>query len=141
MKMNSLIRDKIMREKTPYCLFCDRDNKDKHTILDENELAYARWDNIPVSKGHAEIIPKRHLESFFDLTDDEVLAMYHLAQRARVIITEKYHPDAFTLGINDGEAAGRTIHHLHLHLIPRYEGDVENPRGGIRHIIPGKGNY
>lgn len=67
--------------------------------------------------------------------------MYALAKVARGIIVSKYKPDAFTIGINDGAAAGRTIHHLHLHLIPRYVGDVENPRGGIRHIIPGKGDY
>ena len=130
-----------MLKEDRYCLFCDRDNKKEHTMIDENDLAYARWDNIPVAEGHAEIIPKRHLESFFDLTDDELLAIHHLAQDTRNIIIAKYHPDAFNLGINDGEAAGRTIHHLHIHLIPRYKGDVENPRGGVRHIIPGKGNY
>lgn len=124
-----------------YCLFCDRDNKKEHSIIGENELAYARWDNIPVTRGHAEVIPKRHIESFFELTNDEVLAIHHLAQDIKNIIAAKYHPDAFNLGVNDGEAAGRTIHHLHVHLIPRYKGDVENPRGGVRHIIPEKGNY
>lgn len=123
------------------CLFCDKDNKEKHRIIEENKYAYARWDNMPVSNGHAEVIPKRHVESFFDLTNDEVLALYQLAKVTRIKIAELYSPDAFNLGINDGEAAGRTIHHMHLHLIPRYIGDVENPRGGVRHIIPGKGDY
>ena len=123
------------------CLFCDRDNKERHDIIAENDQAYARWDNYPVSDGHAEVIPKRHVASYFDLTDEEVLALYRLAKQVRQTIIARYHPDAFTLGINDGEAAGRTIHHMHLHVIPRYSGDVENPRGGVRHIIPGKGNY
>lgn len=94
-----------------------------------------------MSDGHAEVIPKRHVESFFDLSDEELAAIYGLAKVTRDEIVEKHHPDAFNLGVNDGEAAGRTIHHVHLHLIPRYVGDVENPRGGIRHIIPGKGDY
>ena len=127
--------------KNPDCLFCDFENPDRNTLIAQNDLAYARWDNIPVSDGHAEVIPKRHVESFFDLGDDEIAAMYELAKATREVIATKYKPDAFTIGINDGEAAGRTIHHVHLHLIPRYVGDVENPRGGIRHIIPGKGDY
>lgn len=123
------------------CLFCDRNNAKEHRTINENELAYARWDNVPISVGHAEIVPKRHVISFFELSEDEVLAMYALAKRTRAKIIEMYAPDAFNLGVNDGEAAGRTIHHVHLHLIPRYDGDVENPRGGVRHLIPGKGNY
>jgi diadenosine tetraphosphate (Ap4A) HIT family hydrolase len=126
---------------TPECLFCDRNNKAKHIIIAENEFAYSRRDNYPVSEGHAEVIPKRHVESFFDLQDDEVLAIYDLARETKDIIDAKYHPDAFNIGINDGEAAGRTVHHLHMHLIPRYFGDVPEPRGGVRHIIPGKGSY
>jgi len=126
---------------TPECLFCDKDNPDKNTVIASNDLAYARWDNFPASDGHTEIVPIRHVESFFDLNDQEVLAIYALAKVAREIITAKYHPDAFNLGVNDGEAAGRTIHHMHLHLIPRYEGDVPNPRGGIRNVIPGKADY
>lgn len=125
----------------PECLFCDFNNPEKHTIIGQNDLAYSRWDNFPVSDGHAEIVPKRHIDSFFDLSPDELTALYGLAKTTKGIIVAQYNPDAFNLGVNDGEAAGRTIHHLHLHLIPRYVGDVENPRGGIRHIIPGKGDY
>ncbi len=124
-----------------YCLFCDRSNSEKHKIIDENDLFYARWDNFPVSKGHAEIVPKRHIESFFDLTDNELIQLFDLLKKVKGIIQNKYNPDAYNIGINDGEEAGRTIRHLHLHIIPRYKGDVENPRGGIRHIILGKGNY
>ena len=126
---------------TSTCLFCDRNNATAHTIIAENELAYARWDNFPVSDGHAEVIPKRHVESFFELTDEEVSAVYKLARETKDIIVSKHAPDAFNIGVNDGLAAGRTVHHLHIHLIPRYTGDVPEPRGGVRHIIPGKGNY
>ena len=123
------------------CLFCDKDNPDVNTVIAENDLAYARWDNFPASEGHAEVIPARHVESYFDLTKDEVLAIHSLSAITRKIIISKYHPDAFNIGINDGIEAGRTVHHMHQHLIPRYEGDVLSPRGGIRNVIPGKGDY
>jgi diadenosine tetraphosphate (Ap4A) HIT family hydrolase len=126
---------------TEKCLFCDRENAENHQIFAENDLFYARWDNFPISKGHSEIVSKKHTDSFFDLTEEEILHFFDLIKKAKEIITEKYHPDAFNIGVNDGEAAGRTIHHLHIHLIPRYLGDMENPRGGVRNIIPGKGNY
>lgn len=125
----------------PDCLFCDKDNTKEHTIIATNDLAYARWDNFPVSDGHAEVIPVRHVQSFFDLSEQEVLAMHDLAKATRKIIVDTYHPDVFNLGINDGEAAGQTVHHVHLHIIPRYTGDVLNPQGGVRHIIPDKGSY
>lgn len=124
-----------------YCLFCDKDNKEEHRIIAEDALFYARWDNVPVSKGHAEIVPKRHIESLFELSLEEKIKMFELLEKTRDIINEKYHPDGYNIGLNEGEAAGRTIHHLHIHIIPRYKGDVENPRGGIRHIIPDKGYY
>ena len=110
-------------------------------IILESDLAYARRDNYAVSSGHAEVVPKRHVESYFDLTDEELLAIYDLSKQVKDIIDSRFHPDGYNIGVNDGEAAGRTIHHCHVHLIPRYIGDVENPRGGVRHIIPGKGNY
>lgn len=123
------------------CLFCDKDNPEVNTIIAQNEFAYARWDNFPASPGHAEVVPIRHVESFFDLTGAELNATYDLAKVAKQVIDDKYQPDAFNVGVNDGEAAGRTVHHVHVHLLPRYAGDVPNPRGGIRHIIPGKGSY
>ena len=125
----------------PACLFCDFNDPERNTMIVETELAYARWDNFPVSNGHAEIVPKRHVESYFDLSDDELVAVYELSKQVKEIIDMQYHPDGYNIGVNDGVAAGRTIHHCHIHLIPRYTGDVENPRGGIRHIIPGKGDY
>lgn len=124
-----------------YCLFCDKDNPEKHKIFLENELFYARWDNFPVSEGHAEVVPKKHVVSFFELNKKELLQFYELVKEVKKIIEQKYHPDGYNLGNNEGEAAGRTIHHFHFHIIPRYKGDVLNPRGGIRNIIPGKGDY
>lgn len=123
------------------CLFCDKDNPEKHRIILENDLFYSRWDNFPVSKGHVEIVPKRHTDSFFKLTEKELFQMYDLLCRTKDVIAEMHNPDAYNIGVNDGEAAGRTVHHLHVHIIPRYFGDVENPRGGVRNIIPGKGDY
>lgn len=122
------------------CLFC---SKDKQTleVISENEFCFALWDQNPVSPGHALVIPKKHIASFFDLTSEEVTKLFVLLQEVKDVISRDYSPDGFNIGINDGEAAGRTIHHLHIHLIPRYAGDVPSPRGGIRHIIPGKGSY
>ncbi len=123
------------------CLFCDKDNPKKHRIIFENELFYARWDNFPVNKGHAEIVPKRHIVSRFDLNERELIQMSDLLKRTKQLIEEKYHPDGYNIGMNEGKSAGRTIDHLHIHIIPRYFGDVPNPKGGIRNIIPEKGDY
>lgn len=123
------------------CLFCDRDNFKEHRIIFENELFYARWDNFPISKGHAEIVPKKHIISFFDLSKEELIQMFDLLKRTKQLIEEKYRPDGYNIGINEGKAAGRTINHLHIHIIPRYFGDVFNPIGGVRNIIPEKGDY
>ncbi len=127
--------------KKEICLFCDRNNVKKHSIIAQNELFYARWDNFPVSKGHSEIVPKKHIESFFDLNKNDLSLLFDLIKKTKEIVVDKYNPDAFNIGINEGVAAGRTIHHLHVHLIPRYKGDVKNPIGGVRHVIPGKGFY
>jgi len=104
-------------------------------------LFYARWDNFPANPGHAEVVPKRHIESFLGLTEKELTQMYRLVKETIEIIEMQHRPDGYNLGINEGEAAGRTVHHLHIHIIPRYAGDVKNPRGGIRNVIPGKGDY
>lgn len=125
----------------PECLFCRFDDPAANTIIEESELAFARWDNFPASNGHAEVVPKRHVESYFDLTEEEVLSLHSLAKTAKRVIDERHRPDGYNIGVNEGESAGRTIHHVHIHLIPRYAGDVPEPRGGIRHIIPGKGSY
>src|SRR3989344_1266798 len=118
------------------CLFCDKENQ-KFKLIVDSDFAVARWDEFPVSKGHALIIPRKHVVSFFDLKNEELLELFSLLYKAKEIIQKEYQPDGFNIGVNDGEAAGRTIHHLHIHLIPRYKGDAEKPRGGIRNIIPG----
>ncbi|MQY05180.1 AP-4-A phosphorylase [Actinomadura sp. RB68] len=102
----------------------------------ENEAFYARYDNFPANPGHIEIVPKRHIESFFELNESEILSAYELIHEAKDILDEKYLPEAYTIGINDGKAAGRTIDHLHIHIIPRHQGDVADPRGGIRRAAP-----
>jgi diadenosine tetraphosphate (Ap4A) HIT family hydrolase len=121
------------------CPFCDF----KHfRVIHGNDLAVALRDEYPVSKGHTLILPRRHVCSWFDATENERSAMLELIDRVRERIeATEPRPDGYNIGINDGEAAGQTIMHLHVHLIPRYRGDVEDPRGGVRHVIPGRGNY
>ena len=126
-----------MKQNNHPCFFCDN----KTSIILENDLFYARWDDYPVSEGHAEIVPKKHIESLFDLDEKEIKQMFDLLKAVKEIIDKKHNPDGYNIGINEGEAAGRTIHHLHIHIIPRYSGDVLNPRGGVRNIIPDKGDY
>ena len=95
----------------------------------------------PVSPGHALIIPKRHVASYFDLTNHEREAMNVILQYVSQKVEERYHPDGFNVGINIGEAAGQSVFHCHMHLIPRYKGDVPNPKGGVRGVIPSKQKY
>jgi len=100
----------------------------------ENELAIAIYDNFPVNKGHVLIIPKRHYASYFDATQDEITAFNDLAKKVKELLDNNLRPDGYNIGVNIGEAAGQTIFHLHIHVIPRYSGDVDNPRGGIRKL-------
>ena len=118
------------------CIFCNPTN-----ILINGEYSYSRLDGYPVSEGHCLIIPKRHVGSIDDLTDVELKDLYTVLHQTKILIRETYLPDGFNIGINEGEAAGQTVPHLHIHLIPRYEGDVVCPRGGVRGVIPSKCNY
>jgi diadenosine tetraphosphate (Ap4A) HIT family hydrolase len=118
------------------CIFCAFQEPDVNRIMDENNTFYIRYDNFPAAQGHVEIVPKRHVESFFDLTPEEVEDAYSLILVARQKITQRYRPDGFTIGVNEGRAAGRTVDHLHIHVIPRHYGDVDDPRGGIRRAVP-----
>jgi diadenosine tetraphosphate (Ap4A) HIT family hydrolase len=120
-----------MEIKLMSCLFCDYD---KNKYIAENELIFAIYDVFPVNEGHALIIPKRHFESFFDATEEEVNAIYRLIHEVKIINDKKYKPDGYNVGVNIGYDAGQTIMHLHVHLIPRYKGDVENPKGGVRKL-------
>lgn len=110
------------------CIFC---NEISDKIIMENELFYARYDEFPLNNGHVLIIPKRHFESFFEATENEIRAAYDLIQKSKIMLDKQYNPDGYNIGINIGKDAGQTVFHLHIHLIPRYIGDVENPRGGI----------
>ena len=126
---------------TNECFFCNANDNKQPALIAENKLAYARWDDFPVSDGHAEVVPKRHISSYFELTDDEINALFQLSKDIKKIIDKKYKPDSYNVGVNNGIEAGQTVPHCHIHLIPRYAGDVENYRGGVRNIIPGKGDY
>ena len=121
------------------CPFCKAESE--RDIIASSSLSVAFFDGFPVSPGHALIIPKRHVASFFDLSKEEQQDLLNLADRVKRILEERYHPDGYNIGINVGEAAGQSIFHVHMHLIPRYKGDVPNPRGGVRGVIPAKQNY
>lgn len=98
-------------------------------------------DGFPVSPGHTLIIPKRHVSSFFEITESERADLLSLLTAARNDLEREYHPAGYNIGINDGPAAGQTVAHLHIHLIPRYEGDRPDPRGGVRWVLPDKADY
>ena len=121
------------------CLFCKVESE--REILASTPLSIAFFDGFPVSPGHALIIPRRHVASFFDLYKEEQLDMLRLADSVKSIIDERYHPDGYNVGVNVGEVAGQSIFHVHMHIIPRYKGDVPNPRGGVRGVIPSKQDY
>ncbi|MDR2652710.1 MAG: HIT domain-containing protein [Prevotellaceae bacterium] len=121
------------------CPFCNL-NADKE-LVSETATTVAFLDSFPVNQGHTLIIPKRHVANYFDLSIHEQRALWLLVNRCKTIIEKRFNPDGFNIGINCGEDAGQSIFHAHIHLIPRYKGDVENPRGGVRGIIPDKQNY
>jgi len=121
------------------CLFCSI--PDERVIL-SNELAFAIADGFPVTAGHTLVIPKRHVEDYFGLTQAELIACNELLHLLREkALAGDSTIEGFNIGMNAGAVAGQTIFHCHIHLIPRRAGDVENPRGGVRHLIPGKGYY
>jgi len=119
------------------CLFC----KDPRGVSLMHELAYSARDTYAVSPGHTLVIPKRHVASFFDLTPDEVAACMELINAEKKRIDGELNPDGYNIGVNVGPAAGQSIFHTHIHIIPRYRGDVENPQGGVRHVIPKNAHY
>lgn len=121
------------------CQFCEAPNE---RIIEENELVYVIRDAFPVTELHSLIIPKRHVATYFELGQAEVNACNRLVASAKETIEQQDDAvSGFNIGMNIGESSGQTIFHCHIHLIPRREGDVENPRGGVRHVIPEKGDY
>ena len=120
------------------CIFC---SSEESRIAIKNELGVVIYDNYPISKGHALIIPKRHIASISEATTPEVISLFSLIDEAKKVLIGKYNPTGFNIGINDGVSAGQTVMHLHIHVIPRYQGDQEDPRGGVRWIFPEKAKY
>ena len=128
-----------MKDPNNPCLFC---NSEKSGCAHENELAYASYDTYPVSEYHCLIIPKRHIKDYFDLSNEELIACNKLIKIVKKEITNKdTSVKGFNLGTNIGKVSGQSILHCHFHLIPRREGDVENPQGGVRSVIPKKQHY
>ena len=128
-----------MKDLNHPCLFC---NSKISGIAHENEFSYASYDTYPVSEHHCLIIPKRHVVDYFDLTNEELIACNDLIKLVKEEVLNKDKTiKAFNIGTNVGKISGQTIMHCHIHLIPRREGDVENPQGGVRSVIPKKQHY
>jgi diadenosine tetraphosphate (Ap4A) HIT family hydrolase len=120
------------------CPFC---TLPAERIVHANQHGLITRDGFPISPGHTLVIPHRHVGSFFDLTADKRIDLLGLLDQAKADIENEFKPDTYNVGINDGPAAGQTVPHLHIHLIPRYTGDIPDPRGGVRWIIPDKADY
>ena len=128
----------VVMTSTTRCPFCDLPAE---RIVAGNEIGLVIRDAFPVSRGHTLVLPRRHVGLFFDLTANERSGLLDLLDQAKVSIATQFKPDGYNIGINDGAAAGQTVPHLHIHLIPRYAGDVPDPRGGVRWIFPEKADY
>jgi diadenosine tetraphosphate (Ap4A) HIT family hydrolase len=110
-------------------------------VVLQSDGAYAVYDRNPVSRGHLLVIPRRHVASLFEVTPDEIRELFRLLRRSRDYLEDAYGPDGYNVGVNCGPAAGQTVMHVHVHLIPRYQGDVSDPTGGVRGAIPSKQFY
>ena len=129
----------MIRDPNNPCLFC---NAKESGIAAENKFAYASYDSYPVSDFHCLIIPKRHVKDYFEMSDEELLACNDLITKIKnEILAKDKSVKAFNIGTNAGKMSGQSIMHCHIHLIPRREGDVENPQGGVRSVIPKKQHY
>jgi diadenosine tetraphosphate (Ap4A) HIT family hydrolase len=123
----------------PFCNIGKLVNKER--ILYEDATWIAVLDRYPVSEGHTLLIPKRHCTTYFDLNFVESDSLAATIKVVKALLDAKYKPNGYNIGVNCGEAAGQTVHHCHIHIIPRYTGDCENPRGGVRGVIPNKQHY
>jgi diadenosine tetraphosphate (Ap4A) HIT family hydrolase len=124
------------------CPFCNIDKTiDKDRIVYQDDTWIAIYDNYPVSQGHVLLIPKRHVKTFFELNILELESVGLTIGIIKMILDKKYHPTGYNIGANCGESAGQTVMHCHIHIIPRYDGDMDDPRGGVRGVIPGKQKY
>lgn len=120
------------------CPFCAPELR---RVRHADDIGFVMSDGFPISPGHSLIIPKDHYPTIFDVPHEKQIHLFSLVRKAKEIICDTYSPDGFNIGINNGEAAGQTVPHVHIHVIPRYEGDVEDPRGGVRWVIPEKAKY
>ena len=118
------------------CFFCR-----KADLIHEGELTFISQDKYPVSPGHALIAPKRHVPNYFDCTKHEIIELWDSVNLAKQMIEKNHEPDSYNIGINVSKVAGQSVPHTHIHLIPRYEGDVVDPRGGVRSVIPERRTY
>ena len=114
-----------------FCPFCYPPETE---LITDNELAKAFLDKFPVNEGHTLITPKRHIENIFEATDEEFKAFKELLFKVKELIDKRYKPDGYNIGVNVGKEAGQTVFHLHIHVIPRFKGDVNDPRGGVRNF-------
>ena len=121
------------------CVFCGGIEKDR--VLFETRKWIAMYDKYPASKGHVLLLPKEHYETFFDLPEQLTNSIQYWIKHIKNILDDKYHPSGYNIGVNCGKSAGQTVMHCHIHIIPRYDGDVEDPRGGVRGVIPSKQKY
>jgi diadenosine tetraphosphate (Ap4A) HIT family hydrolase len=126
-----------MSEPSTPCIFCNPERE----ILAANGAAIAVFDSFPVAPGHALVLPRRHAVIIWDLEEGEYEQCFRLVRELKAVLETRFSPDGFNVGVNCGEAAGQSVWHAHIHVIPRYAGDTPNPRGGVRHVIPLKGNY
>ncbi|MBE8190061.1 MAG: HIT family protein [Candidatus Thioglobus sp.] len=120
------------------CIFCELGNE---RIIGQCDMTTTFLDTYPASPGHTLIVPKRHIATYFEVTTAEQNAIAKAIQKAKLLLDNEFSPDGYNIGVNNGEAAGQSVKHLHVHLIPRYLGDVKNPKGGVRWVIANKANY
>jgi diadenosine tetraphosphate (Ap4A) HIT family hydrolase len=131
--------NQLNRTESINCIFCNPTPTSE--LIMESATVYALFDKFPVNKGHALIIPKKHCTDYFDLTFKEQSACWFVLNKVKVELEKRFKPDGFNVGINIGSKAGQTIEHVHIHLIPRYKGDVDDPTGGVRGVIPNNQKY
>ncbi len=131
--------NRLYHENTLNCPFCAPEAE--RQLLTETDTCYTILDKYPVTPGHALVIPKQHIPDYFDLPAPLKADLWRMVDRVKHLLAERFCPHGFNVGINIGTAAGQTIPHVHIHVIPRYFGDVENPRGGVRGVIPARQNY
>lgn len=130
------MKTEVLADGCPFCEFVSHGTP----VLDMGAFV-ARYDLFPVSPGHLLLITRRHVPSLFDLNMKEWRALRRILSEAQALLDQEFQPDAYNVGVNVGAAAGQTIMHVHIHVIPRYHGDVEHPEGGVRGVIPGKARY